>query len=100
MANLMLAVHPSCRWFMQTTASNWNLNPLPRAAPDISTQVTFEQMTFILEERYDFILAERLSVERQPALDFDFFAATSCAFFLGFTALVFFQLSPASSIRS
>jgi hypothetical protein len=23
-ANLILAVHPSCRWFVQTTGSNWN----------------------------------------------------------------------------
>jgi hypothetical protein len=24
LANLALGVHPSCRWFVQTTRSNWN----------------------------------------------------------------------------
>lgn len=24
MSNLLLGVHPSCRWFVQTGASNWN----------------------------------------------------------------------------
>jgi hypothetical protein len=23
-SNLMLGAHPSCRWFVQTTGSNWN----------------------------------------------------------------------------